>query len=1297
MNEQAIAQVHTDDLAAFEQALHLSATTQQPFCHEWRIHAADGQLKWVQGNSRPEVHSDGTVLWDGVLLDISARKAAERRQEQLAQAFQSIWSSVEYGLYILDVLPAGEFRFARFNPVVERTSPVPTQQLLGKTLTETFPPAIAERYRQHYQTCAEHRQSVRFEDYLDVAGQVNWWLVNLTPLLNEAGMATQILATVTDITDAKQAEQERQDSYNLLNRVINGTTDLVFVKDTAGRYLLVNDALKTALAPDQPSLVGQDDFALYSPDIAADIQATDRQIMASGVAQTLKQTVPIAGEPHTFLVTKTPYTDAAQTVQGVIGISRDVTELQKAQTELDRFFQLSRDLICTVDFNGALQRLNPAFTHVLGYTAAELRAVPLFEFIHPDDLQPSLEAMQTVVQGHSLHAFENRWRRKDGSYCWLSWSAFANIEASILYANARDITARKQAEAQLRATTQALAQAQRLARMGNWSLTVATQALTWSDEVFRILERDPARGVPDWGTFLTYCPPADQVRLSQTCEAALADGQRRSLELPITTATGHSKQVEIYVEPVPNLSGEGWDGLFGTLLDITERKQAEDTLKLFQQAVESSSDAICITDNDLVQIYQNQAFSDLFGYGSITDFSREAANIFTIYADPTMANYIFRKVSDEGNYSGEVMMRSRQRRLIPALLRSNAILNDDGNIVGIIRTYTDISDRKAAEARLQIQEQFLRSIYDGVGAAIFVFNRQADGEIVYTSHNRAAEVATGLTSDSVAGKTPEELFGPAGGKTIRDRCQQCIDTGRAVTVEEQLIFQGQPVWRLSTFNPVQDMGDRIHRIVGTSISITALKQAQAQLTYQASLSAFRAEIDSTLTRGGQLQAMLQRCTEVIVDYMDADFARIWTLDAETAMLELQAGVGRQTPINGGQTRVPIGQSSIGLIAQERRPHLSNDIFNDPRLGDPDWARREGIVAFADYPLIVDDELLGVVSLFAQQALSARSLETLGLVADEIALGIKRKQAEEQLQASETKLRLRARDLKKTLKELQTAQAQLVQSEKMSSLGQLVAGVAHEINNPVGFIYGNLNHARSYTEDLLALIQLYHAHYPTPATAITAQATDMDLPFLMDDLPKLLNSMKVGAERIQDIVSSLRVFSRKDEAEMKAVDIHQGIDSTLMILQHRIKAGPTTVEVTIERHYGELPRVECYAGQLNQVFMNILSNALDALEDQRQGEASPPPTIQIQTRLVAETQVQITLADNGPGVPDPVRDRLFDPFFTTKPIGKGTGMGLSISYQVVTEKHGGTLVCDTSLGEGTAFIITIPLYQGAPRL
>ncbi|HEY9906500.1 MAG TPA: ATP-binding protein, partial [Thermosynechococcaceae cyanobacterium] len=204
--------------------------------------------------------------------------------------------------------------------------------------------------------------------------------------------------------------------------------------------------------------------------------------------------------------------------------------------------------------------------------------------------------------------------------------------------------------------------------------------------------------------------------------------------------------------------------------------------------------------------------------------------------------------------------------------------------------------------------------------------------------------------------------------------------------------------------------------------------------------------------------------------------------------------------------------------------------------------------------------------------------------------------------------------------------------------------------------------------------------------IAAETEAIDLEFLTEDLPKLLNSMKVGADRIQRIVASLRTFSRMDEAEKKEVNIHEGIDSTLMILQNRIKAKSDRPEILVVKHYGKLPPVECYAGQLNQVFMNLLSNAIDAIEDAHPAS----PTLTIQTRITSSNQLQVSIADNGNGIPEKVRSRLFDPFFTTKPVGKGTGMGLSISYQIVTEKHNGALKCVSSPGEGATFVITIPL-------
>lgn len=275
-------------------------------------------------------------------------------------------------------------------------------------------------------------------------------------------------------------------------------------------------------------------------------------------------------------------------------------------------------------------------------------------------------------------------------------------------------------------------------------------------------------------------------------------------------------------------------------------------------------------------------------------------------------------------------------------------------------------------------------------------------------------------------------------------------------------------------------------------------------------------------------------------------------------------------------------------------------------------------------------------------------------------------------------------VKERTKELQNAQVQLVQQEKLATLGQLIAGVAHEINNPMACIANNIEPAHEYVRDLAEVLNLYRQHYSEPALEIRQLLQDRDIEFALQDLPKLLDSMRLSTERIGHISTSLRNFSRVDTDQKTMVDLHEGLDSTLIILGHRIKSIGNRPEIAIEKRYGDLPKVYCFSSSMNQVFMNILANALDALEGIK------TPEITIATRCLDSNWVAIEITDNGPGLTELIKQRLFEPLFTTKPMGKGTGLGLSISRQIVVDKHQGRIECVSAPGEGCKFILELPI-------
>lgn len=336
-----------------------------------------------------------------------------------------------------------------------------------------------------------------------------------------------------------------------------------------------------------------------------------------------------------------------------------------------------------------------------------------------------------------------------------------------------------------------------------------------------------------------------------------------------------------------------------------------------------------------------------------------------------------------------------------------------------------------------------------------------------------------------------------------------------------------------------------------------------------------------------------------------------------------------------------------------------------------------------YILSAADKLLAAFDLVVSQYQQESDRE-------QLALDIYQAELYEKSCITEQAAHDKAVQLEQALQELRQTQGQLIHNEKMSALGQLMAGVAHEINNPVNFITNNLGYACSYVKDLLRLVQLYQQECPQPSLRLQQELEEIDSDFVLEDLPKVLSSMKIGADRISELVRGLRSFARNDQSERKLMDIHEGIDNTLLILQNRLKYSTKHAAISIVKKYGDLPLLECYPGQLNQVFMNLISNAIDAVESQRKYTCFQPQ-IEIETCLIGDA-IAISIKDNGSGMTKTVQQQVFDPFFTTKDIGKGTGLGLSISHQIIVEKHGGAIECISAPGQGTEFWIEIPLCQ-----
>lgn len=549
----------------------------------------------------------------------------------------------------------------------------------------------------------------------------------------------------------------------------------------------------------------------------------------------------------------------------------------------------------------------------------------------------------------------------------------------------------------------------------------------------------------------------------------------------------------------------------------------------------------------------------------------------------------------------------------------------------------EMRDRKQTETALSQSQAQLQAIINNAPAIIYLKDLAGN----YLLVNREFEKVLNLSQEEIIGKNDYHFLTQEVADQIREHEHQAIAAGQALRWEESITLEDSVHTYIAIKFPLFDSFGRVYATCGISTDITENKQVEVEL---AKLSLVASQTDNGVVITDR---------KGLTEWVNEGFTRITGYDIEH-MRGQKPGAILQGNLTDSHTVDNISQ------ALQANKSFAGEIINYHKNGQHYW------ISLSINPIFDDNgKLTQFVAI--QKDISQR------------------KQAE-------AKLHDRTQELENTLKELRQTQLQMIQSEKMSSLGQMVAGIAHEINNPVNFIHGNLAPTQEYISDLLKLIELYQKYFPETPEEIVEEIEFIDLDFLKSDLPKILESMRLGTKRIREIVLSLRNFSRLDEAEFKRVDIHEGIDSTLLILQNRLNNN----QIEIIKEYTQLPLVECYPGQLNQVFMNILTNAIESLEESIKShkeyhKKAKMPQVCITTEL-KDDWLQVKIADNGKGITEEIKDKIFDPFFSNKPVGKGTGLGLSISYQIIIDQHGGSLYCESLPEEQTTFVIEVPLCQ-----
>jgi PAS domain S-box-containing protein len=972
------------------------------------------------------------------------------------------------------------------------------------------------------------------------------------------------------------------------------------------------------------------------------------------------------------------------------GYIRDITSqkvsqlaLQSSENKFRNVIETINDMVFILDQDGSFSYVSPTFHTVMGYELTDFSSQPFANFIHPEDLEMCLMKFQQALKQDRVSGLEYRVLHQDGHYYWhranLAPLKDSGTEVSQCLGIASYIDDIKQAQLALQESKARLDFVLEAVGEGTWEWNLQTNSVTYSQEWPKLLGCRPealTNTQQDWESRLH---PHDRVRAYEDMSRYLS-GETRIYESEhrLRCEDGTYRWILSRGQVIERDESGNPIRFIGLFRDISERKANEAALAELTATLQQAQEVAHIGhwSFDLVTEDINWSAEVFRIFGLNPEEPEPSFSEHLQHIHPDDRGFFSQRVAEAAsgkpqNFDVAIVLPEGEIRYVNSRIQ---LESQDGEVLRMFGTVMDITDRKTAELEL---ERFFTVGLDLLCIADFNGN--------FHRLNRAWEMTLGYSLDELEGQPFLDFVHP---DDVDPTLAAMSDLGKFSHVNR---FVNRYRDKQGNYHSIEWLaaphGDLIY---AAARDITARLETEATLQALVSRTQLLNAISDEIRNSLDLNTILQNAVNAIAAELQVDICTFgWYNTQSTPPIWQVVNERKDASIS----------SWLGSYQLEKFPTLFEHILEDGLYSlDIQKTDDQELTSFLHdseislYLALPVHTVSGQVGGFEMGRIDGDrpwetdEIELLENIANQVAIAIQQAQLY-------TESQQKSQALEQAYRDLQETQVQLIQAEKMSSLGQLVGGVAHEINNPVSFIYGNLSHVADYTRDLLRLVEMYQQNYGTSEPAIADCIAEIDLDFIIDDCPKTINSMKVGAERIRDIVKSLRTFSRLDESDFKAVNLHDNLESTLLILQNRLNGRGGTPAIQVLKDYGDLPKIACYSGLLNQVFMNILINGIDAIEEKQnrlpvETQSDYQGCLRLRTRL-ENGIVSISIQDNGTGMSPEVRSKIFNPFFTTKPIGTGTGMGLSTSYQIVTQNHKGHLYCTSEVGQGSVFVIQLP--------